>query len=69
MIALTATLSLGYALTTPARSSVRMMAAETIADVKLRVQAKKGWFASQPWNTCPAPPPHSCLMIRPYNAL
>merc|ERR1719333_146910 len=28
MIALTATLSLGYALTTPARSSVRMMAAE-----------------------------------------
>lgn len=26
---------------------VRMMAAETIADVKLRVQAKKGWFASQ----------------------
>ena len=28
MIALTATLSLGYALTTPARSNVRMMAAE-----------------------------------------
>jgi hypothetical protein len=25
---------------------VRMMAGETIADVKLRVQAKKGWFAS-----------------------